>query len=67
MKNVGAKELVFNKGCTLGTIKIGCQIVGALKRDVAPEPVINKEDGPQQLILQSRSLSCRLMNSFALE
>jgi hypothetical protein len=25
VKNAGEKELVFNKGCTLGTIEIGCK------------------------------------------
>ena len=60
VKNAGEKELVFNKGCTLGTIEIGCQIVGALKEGVAPEPVTNKEDGPQQL--DASSIEIALMS-----
>ena len=60
VKNAGEKELVFNKSCILGTIEIGCQIVGALKEGVAPEPVINKEDGPQQL--DASSIEIALMS-----
>jgi hypothetical protein len=36
------------------------QIVGALKEGVAPEPVINKEDGPQQL--EASSIEIALMS-----
>ena len=62
VKNAGEKELVFNKGCTLGTIEIGCKIVGALKEGVAPEPVINKEDGPQQLDASSIEIALMLVD-----
>ena len=47
VKNAGEEDLVLNKGCTLGMIEFSCRLIGALKEGVAPEPFMNKEDGPQ--------------------
>ena len=37
MKNASKREIVLQKGCTLGTIEMGCRIVGAVREEIAQD------------------------------
>jgi hypothetical protein len=37
VKNASKREIVLQKGCTLGTIEMGCRIVGAVREEIAQD------------------------------